>query len=76
MDEQGEAHQLSKLKEKQEVTLCVDVEEGGAGKTLDLFIDAPKDKKFKGNKIKLEYKNLLIEDDNTAYVDKFKVEYE
>lgn len=76
MDEQGEPRQLSELYEGQEVTLCVDVEEGGAGKTIDLEIESGKNKKFKGGKSKLEQKNLLVEDDNTAYISNFKLEYE
>jgi len=75
MDEQGEPKRLSELKEGQEVTLCIDVEEGAIGKNIDIQIDAPEGKSFKGKETSLSYKNLTVEDDNTAYLDKFKIEY-
>lgn len=76
MDEQGEPRKLEELEEEKEVTLCLDVEEGARGKTVDLVIEAEETSKFKGGKQKLEYKGLLVEDDNTAYIDDFSIEYE
>jgi hypothetical protein len=76
MDEQGEPRELSELEEGQEVTLCVDVEEGGAGQKIDIILETDKHNLFKENKRELIYKGLLVEDDNTAYIDNFKIEYE
>jgi len=76
VDENGEMRAVNQLISKQIVTLCIDVEEGGAGKTVDIEIEAGTNNKFKGGKSKLEYKSLLVEDDNTAYIDNFKLEYE
>ena len=76
MDEQGEPRELSELEEGIEVTLCVDVEEGGVGKTVDIIIDTDNQKKFKGGKQQLKYSGLTIENDNTAYIDNFKIEYQ
>ena len=67
---------INELLPKYEVTLCIEVEEGGAGKTLDFIIEAGEDKRFKGGKQELEYKNLFIEDDNTAYIDNFSIEFD
>lgn len=75
MDEQGEMHTIDELYPGQEVTLCIDIEEGGAGKTIDLELEAAENKQFKNNGSKLVYKNLLVEDDNTAYIDNFSIEY-
>lgn len=75
-EESDEPHELSELEEGKEVTLCVEVEEGGAGKTVDLQIQAPKGKTFKGNKSSLDYKGISVEEDNTGYIDMFKVEYD
>ncbi|WP_051697567.1 DUF4280 domain-containing protein [Prevotella sp. 10(H)] len=76
IDESGEPQSIDQLIPKQEVTLCIDVEDGVVGKTVDLIIEASDGKKFKGGKTKLEYKSILIEDDNTAYIDNFSIEYE
>jgi hypothetical protein len=76
IDENGEMRTINELLPKQVVTLCLDVEEGGRGKTIDLVIEAEESNKFKGGKPKLEYKGLLVEDDNTAYIDDFSIEYE
>ncbi|MFV0418266.1 MAG: DUF4280 domain-containing protein [Dysgonomonas sp.] len=76
IDENGEMRTINELLPKQVVTLCLDVEEGARGKTIDLAIEAEETSKFKGGKQKLEYKGLLVEDDNTAYIDDFSIEYE
>lgn len=76
MDEQGEPRQLSELCEGQKVTLCIEVEEGGAGSTVDVKIIPPDGKTYKGKKLAYEYKGLSIEDDNFAYIENFTVEYD
>ncbi|NDV65234.1 DUF4280 domain-containing protein [Bacteroides sp. 224] len=76
MDEQGEPRTLSELEEGKEVTLCVDVEEGGAGEMIDIVIDAEEGRKFDNGNSQLIFENLLVEDDNTAYIDNFKFKYE
>lgn len=75
-EESDEPHELSELEEKKEVTLCVEVEEGGAGKTADLQIQAPTGRTFKGNKPSLDYKGIFVEEDNIGYIDMFKIEYD
>lgn len=69
MDEQGEPRQLSELYEGQKVTLCIEVEEGGAGTTVDLNIKAKNGYVFENGNDEAEYNSLKVEDDNTAYVD-------
>lgn len=76
MDENSDPHSLSELTENEQVTLCVEVEQGYTGVKVDLTLTADEGKKFKGGKTTLEYKSLVVEDDNTAYIDNFKVEYE
>ncbi|WP_165024381.1 DUF4280 domain-containing protein [Dysgonomonas sp. ZJ279] len=75
MDEQGEPRKLSELEEGKEVTLCIDVEEGSAGKTVNLQLNAEEGKSFKTGSSQLKYNGLQVEDDNTAYIDNFKLEY-
>ncbi|WP_197027611.1 DUF4280 domain-containing protein [Prevotella sp. 10(H)] len=76
VDEEGEPRKLEELNEGKEVTLCVDVEEGAIGETVNVVINANEDKLFKNGVSQLKYDNLRIEDDNTAYVDTFKIEYD
>jgi len=76
MDEQGEMRWLEELFPGQKVTLCIEVEDGNVGKTVDLLLEAPENERFKGGKTKLEYRGLRIEEDNTAYINDFLIEYE
>lgn len=75
VDEQGEMRQVNELQQGKEITLCIDVEEGSAGKTVDITINADENKIFMDGNTQQEYKSLIIESDNTAYIDNFKVEY-
>jgi len=75
MDENEEMRTINELKVKQEVTLCIDVEEGGAGSTVDLIITADEGKVFTDGSNQIKYEALLVEDDNTAYIDNFSIEY-
>jgi hypothetical protein len=77
MDEQDdEPHEVHELKEGQEVTLCVEVEEGGEGETVDVEITDTQGRKFKNGETSLKFENLTVEFDNTAYVDNFSFEFE
>lgn len=76
VDEQDEIRMINELFPKQVVTLCIDVEDGSAGKTVDLKIETDADNKFKGGKLELQYSGIRVEDDNTAYIDDFSIEYE
>lgn len=75
MDEEGEMRTLGELKIKQKVTLCIDVEDGWVGKTVDLTLTADEGKVFETGSDKKNYNGLLVESDNTAYIDDFMVEY-
>jgi hypothetical protein len=75
MDEQREFIKLSDLEEKRKVTLCVEVEDGGAGEKIDAEITAPEGRLFKDGKTSIKFTDLVIEDDNTAYVDNFSYEF-
>ena len=74
-DEQNERRELSELEEGQEVTLCVEVEEGGAGTTVDVVIEADDDRIFEDGSTRKKYSGLPVENDNTAYIDKFSIKY-
>jgi len=76
IDEQGGMRNLSELLSGQIVTMRIDVEDGMEGKTLDVTIKAPEGKTFKGGEKQQNYTNLLIECDNTVYIDDFCLEYE
>jgi len=75
MDEQGEPRGLSELLTEQPVTVCIDVDDGMSGETIDITINAPEGKSFKDGGTQKKYSNLIIEDDNTAYIDNFTLEY-
>jgi hypothetical protein len=76
MDEQGEPRKLDELEEGKEVTLCVDVEEGSAGDIVNITVSADEGRFFKKGNDQIRYPNLIIEDDNTAYIDDFSFEYQ
>ena len=71
-----EPHELSELEEGKEVTLCVEVEEGGAGMDVDVEIKDAQGRKFKSGQTSMKFKNLTIDDDNMAYVDNFSFEFQ
>ncbi len=68
------ARELSELEEKKEVTLCVEVEDGGEGESLDVEISAPQGQTFKNGQISLKFENLMVGADNMAYVNNFSYE--
>jgi hypothetical protein len=76
MDENKNFKTLDELSPGQEVTLCVKVEEGGAGEKITVEITNDNNCKFKGGKDTLKFTDLIVEDDNTAYIDNFKFEFE
>jgi flagellar motor protein MotB len=76
MDEQNNFKTLDELSPGQEVTLCVEVEEGGAGEKITVEITNDNNCKFKGGKSSLKFTDLIVDDDNTAYIDNFKYEFE
>jgi hypothetical protein len=76
IDEYNEPHELSELQTGQYVTMCIDVEDGAEGETLDVSIEAPIGKRFKGGGIIKNYSGILIDADNTAYIDNFSLEYD
>jgi hypothetical protein len=75
IDEKRGLHKLSELTEGREVTLCIEVEEGEMVETVDVKINTDENHKFKGGKLELEYLGVEVENDNTAYIDHFKIEY-
>jgi len=75
MDEQGEPRKLSELEEGKTVTLCIEVEEGATGKTVNLVLGADDGRCFKDGSTQMNYDSLLVENDNTAYIDNFVLEY-
>jgi len=76
MDENGEPRNLSELLPEQSVTVCIDVDDGMSGETIDITINAPEGKTFKDGGNQKKYSNLKVEDDNTAYIDNFTIEYD
>jgi hypothetical protein len=75
MDEKKNFKTLGELSPGQEVTFCVEVEEGGAGEKVTVEI-TNENRKFKGGKNTLTFPDLIVDDDNTAYIDHFKYEFE
>jgi hypothetical protein len=76
MDNNGASRTISELAEGQEVTLCIEVEDGEMSETVDVKISTDENHKFKGNKLELEYLGVEIENNNIAYIYHFKIEYE
>jgi len=76
VDKNGKNRALSELFENEECTLCLKVERGCVGKTINLTLEADEGKKFVGGETTRTYDNLVVKDDNTAYIGQFKVEYE
>jgi hypothetical protein len=74
-EERDGQRELFGLKEGREVTLCVDVEDGGAGTTVDVLMEAGDDRVFEDGTIQKKYSGLFVEDDNTAYADNFSIKY-
>lgn len=70
------SRELSELEEGKEVTLCVEVEEGGKGESLDVEISAPQGVRFKNGQTSLKFENLMVGADNIACVENFKIEYD
>ncbi|MCC8035025.1 MAG: hypothetical protein LIO77_03710 [Rikenellaceae bacterium] len=58
------------------MTLCIEVEQGNEGKTMDLTVKVADGRKFKAGATTLSYKGLVIENDNISYVENFIIEYE
>jgi hypothetical protein len=67
LDENNNYKTLSELKPKMKVTLCIKVEEGGAGSNVDVDIMAPEGVVFNDEQTSLTLKGLLVESDNFAY---------
>jgi hypothetical protein len=75
MDERGEPRELEELDEGREVTLCVAVEDGGEGDKIDVEITDTQGRQFKDGKTSMKFTDLVVEADNTAYVDNFAYEF-
>jgi hypothetical protein len=71
IDEQDEQRELSELFVGQSVTMCVEVEAAGAGKTIDLTIKAPTGTTIKGGGT---YSDIRVDGKSTAYIDNFQLE--
>lgn len=71
MDENQTPRTISELEAEQKVTLCITVEEGGVGTTVNLKIKAQRGYVFEDGSDEAKYNSLKVEDDNTAYVDNF-----
>ena len=73
-EQEQERIELNDLEEGREVTLCIEVEEGGAGEKIDVEIQAPQGQRFKDGTNSMKFTDLEVEFDNTAYVDNFSYE--
>ena len=76
IDEHDEKRELSELFVGQSVTMCIEVEEGGAGKTLDINVEAPAGTIIKGGGTQKTYSGILVDSDNIAYIKDFQFESE
>jgi hypothetical protein len=76
MDENDEPREIDELMVKKPVTICIEVENGAAGETLDITIEAPEGKLFEGGEKEKNYFGVVIENDNTAYINDFSFEYQ
>jgi hypothetical protein len=75
IDTNKNQRELRELKENEDAILCIEVEEGGAGTTIDIAIEADEGRAFEDGSTKKKYTDLYVDNDNTAYITNFLVKY-